>query len=878
MIMMKKILCGLLMLAMLLACLPLSAMAADNIAFTETKVTLFEGETHQMMVTRNGVTADGTLEFSASSRVITVDENGLVTANKEGNATVTAKVKVNNRTYSCNCSVTVKRAVTEIVVKEDNLTVTTYDDPNLAGLLAVPEDPDDPVLALQELPVLVVNLGREVEFNAYCNPRDASNRRWKLMTSDEKIAKVTSSSLRPVSAGECVLTFYSDSNPEVAKQYRVLVLKPVTGVTIESDSKIVFVGESLQLRAVTKPDDASIPGVVWSSENEKNAVVDENGVVTGLARGQATIRATAADGSKRYNRLTINVQQKAESITLDKTELNLSVGSGKSLHATVLPNNTSDKNVVWTSSDPDVARVNSSGYITPVSRGTCVITCSSKVAPDVYAEAYINVIQPVTRIKFTESSTTVAVGSAVGILWTVEPNNATDASVTLTSSNEKIATVDQYGFVYGVKRGECTITAKANDGSGKTARITVKVTQPVLGVHMKNDTVTVGVHEGATIHAELEPSDASNNHMTWYSADTRIATVSGKTNKPTVTGQAWGSTLVYGTTEDGGYTTSCIVNVGNYDKALKITDLYLLNNAVKIVVLNESNMNITRFNFTVELYDFQDLPIACNPNGSNRIDGSYNNTMYEGESTQHGRFNFGEFYQPETQIAKLVMRITGYRTDDGYRRNIAENKQPTLVYESPVYVGPSAPGDETTDVEWVNPKPETTPGTEDTEPKVVSVKAPEAGIPVLNVHLDRNNGKYPYAAVVPVALSVDENNNVKVTLQNNSEATVKSVKFEIELFDGEDFVLLCSSAEVSNVINARYNGQLGPDAKTSADAISFQNYVKPTDRIEYALVRILSYTLVNDEAVYIPQEYQPMMEYRTGSYNGNGHLPGYITH
>ena len=331
--------------------------------------------------------------------------------------------------------------------------------------------------------------------------------------------------------------------------------------------------------------------------------------------------------------------------------------------------------------------MNSSGRVTPVAPGTCTITCQSATFPTVFTSATVNVVQLVNKVAFTTSKVDVDVGSTVTVFWETSPANATNAAVELSSNKTSVATVDQDGTVHGLKRGSATITAKTVDGSNRTARITINVLQPVEGVHMKNDTVSVGVDEGLRLTAVLEPEDASNTNMSWYSEDERIATIRGTSNRPTVTGRAWGTTVVHGTTEDGGYTTSATVKVGNYDKALKLTDLYLQSNQIKIVVLNESNMTIERFYFTIECYDIYDQPLACTQTGENIFDGSYRYTLYEGDSTSHGRFSFDNFLQPTEDIGRVVMYITGYRTDDGYSRNIRTEKQTVVEFKSDKFVG-----------------------------------------------------------------------------------------------------------------------------------------------------------------------------------------------
>ena len=144
-----------------------------------------------------------------------------------------------------------------------------------------------------------------------------------------------------------------------------------------------------------------------------------------------------------------------------------------------------------------------------------------------------------TKVAFADTEVSFNVNDTCQLFWQTSPANATNPAVTFKTNNAKVATVDENGLMTGHKRGSCTITVTAADGSGKKDTIKVNVLQPVMGVHMENDTLRVGVDENYTARAVLEPSDASNTRMSWTSADTSIATVRGSKNKPTITGQRW---------------------------------------------------------------------------------------------------------------------------------------------------------------------------------------------------------------------------------------------------------------------------------------------------------------------------------------------------
>ncbi|MGN0762097.1 MAG: Ig-like domain-containing protein [Aristaeellaceae bacterium] len=684
---MKRIIAVL--LALLLAGLTLPAMAEQTtFALKKENNKVFVGETVQMALNRTGEAEEGEVTYTSSNeKCATVDAQGVVTGLSKGQTTITARLQKDKRVYKSSLTVTIAVKAAEISVTEDNLPLYDAEDPLIAPLLAPVEATEPPE---EMLPVLVLRMGSQQAVKATVLPTNANDRAVVLTTTDESIVRAQGTTLTPKAVGECDLTIASRQNPEVTKQYHLLVVQPVTKMQLTAPQKTTIIGGTLPLSVTYSPENASIKAVTWSSGNEKAAMVDENGVVTGVGKGTATIKATAADGSKRTATFQVTVQQQPESITLKDTSAVVNVGSYKTLTATVLPANTNDKAVTWASSDEKVATVSAKGRVTPVAPGTCVITCRSKNYSEVYATATVEVRQLVTKITFADKDVSFNVGDTCQLFWQISPANATNTALTFKSSNEKIATVNDSGLVTGLKKGSCTITATAADGSGKKATVKISVLQPVIGVHMENDTIRVGVDESCTVRAVLEPSDASNTAMSWTSADTSVATVKGSRNKPTVTGKRWGTTTITGVTQDGGYTTTATVNVGDYDKALKLTDLYLSNNKIKIVVNNESNMTVTRFSFIIECYDNYDAPLPCSENGAHTFYGSYSLTLYEGESTEHGRFYFGNYVQPEEPIGRVVMRITGYSTDTGYSRDIRTDRQPVMEFCSSSFVGATA--------------------------------------------------------------------------------------------------------------------------------------------------------------------------------------------
>ena len=246
------------------------------------------------------------------------------------------------------------------------------------------DDPYPAELGLTEqegenaLPVLVLPLKKSLQLQVTVSPKTVKNRKITLAVDDEEIVVIKGNSVTGQKAGETVLTIASQEDPAVTLQYRVLVYRPGTRIAVTASGKSVAAGQSISLTPSFLPEDATLKEVTWISTNEQVATVDGDGNVTGIKKGNARITAVAKDGSNIRANINVTVTQNAEEITLDKQDVTVDIGRTAVLKATVLPKNTDNKKVVWSSSDESVATVNTQGRITGVALGDCEIICASE--------------------------------------------------------------------------------------------------------------------------------------------------------------------------------------------------------------------------------------------------------------------------------------------------------------------------------------------------------------------------------------------------------------------------------------------------------------------------------------------------------------------
>ncbi len=142
--------------------------------------------------------------------------------------------------------------------------------------------------------------------------------------------------------------------------------------------KLETIGETLQLTATVSPEEAIDKSVTWVSSNPSVATVDDKGFVTAVGNGEATITVTSADDGRYTAKCVITVEVSASDISIDKTEASMaSVGETLQLTATVYPEETIDKSVIWTSSNTEVATVDENGIVTAVGYGEATIAATT---------------------------------------------------------------------------------------------------------------------------------------------------------------------------------------------------------------------------------------------------------------------------------------------------------------------------------------------------------------------------------------------------------------------------------------------------------------------------------------------------------------------
>ena len=330
----------------------------------------------------------------------------------------------------------------------------------------------------------------------------------------------------------------------------------VSGVRLNKTSlSFTGTGSSQTLTATVSPSNATNKTITWSSSNTSVATVS-NGVVKAVGFGTATITAKSNNGKTASCSVTVNPIQPTGIKATPETSTLYGLNSTVKLSANVMPSNATNKAVTWSSRNTSVATVSSDGTVKAVGYGTTVITAKTVNGLTSNCTVTVNPIA-VTGVSLNKTSLSfTGTGSSQTLTATVSPSNATNKTLTWSSSNTSVATVSN-GVVKAVGFGTATITAKSNNGKTASCSVTVNPIQPT-GIKATPETSTLyGLNSTVKLSANVMPSNATNKAVTWSSRNTSVATVS---SDGTVKAVGYGTTVITATTVNG-LTSNCTINV-----------------------------------------------------------------------------------------------------------------------------------------------------------------------------------------------------------------------------------------------------------------------------------------------------------------------------
>ena len=312
----------------------------------------------------------------------------------------------------------------------------------------------------------------------------------------------------------------------------VNTIYPVSGITLDKSEVDLLVGQTLNLNATVAPVNATCKDIIWSSNNPDYVSVDGSGKVTALDGGRVTITATTKDNAFVAS-CVINSIVPVKDISLGYNEVEAYVGEEFTMYYTFAPENPTDIEVEWSSSNENVATVSEDGTVKILSEGEATITVTTNDG-GFKDNCIINATDYIEATGITIDETLeIAVGESKQLQAQITPSNATSKDIFWLVEDMEIAEISDEGTVTAIKEGTTKIYAYAGSEEGPEAICTVTVklagsAEPDLPPKDENivtisickpSTNTINYGDTLVLHVELKGTNIPEEYSILWSID-----------------------------------------------------------------------------------------------------------------------------------------------------------------------------------------------------------------------------------------------------------------------------------------------------------------------------------------------------------------------
>jgi clostripain len=548
-------------------------------------IELYRGTSASLTAEFFPVGNEGTILWeSADPSIVTVEQDGRITAISEGDTTVTAYCQDDPDIFD-SCLVHVLTPAPEdnitVLISREQIILVTGEEKLLSAFI-LPEgisqeitwSSRDPAVASVNSQGLVKALtvgstvitacsSADASKSAYCvvdveasgsaasvsvNPAMAtirveetialtaevsnlSNTAVSWSSNDPSIATVDEEGkVTGVAAGSAVILAFSMADNSAIGTAIISVLPReqfIPPIAVVPSNIEILVDESFTLQAEIQP---SVRTITWESRDPIVAVVDETGIVRGIAPGTTEIYAINVDNREIQDSCTVVVSLPLINVSVSITPptVNLDIHQTFQLTAEVLPDDI-DQSVLWSSDNTAVAIVDSLGLITARQEGTAIISALSNYDLSKSGFSVVNVSSIIVapeNVTITPFQAAIEVGERIQLSAEVSPPG-TDQRVYWSSSDNAIAVVDIWGEVRGIAAGNAVITAASALDSTMQDHIPIQVIDPYkdLVVTLETASLSMAPGEMKAITAVITPGEIDDKRVTWNSVNENIARV-----------------------------------------------------------------------------------------------------------------------------------------------------------------------------------------------------------------------------------------------------------------------------------------------------------------------------------------------------------------
>ena len=363
-------------------------------------------------------------------------------------------------------------------------------------------------------------IGDSFTLTATLSPENATNRNviWKLV-SGNAIALSADGVIQAKKVGEALVRAEAVDGSGITAECKVVV-KPrlVQAISLNATQKELIVGDTFTLTTTLSPENATNRNVIWKLVSGNAIALSADGVIQAKKVGEALVRAEAADGSGITAECKVVVKPRlVQTISLNSTKKDLLVGESFALTATAMPENATNRNVIWKLVSGDAISLSNTGVIQAKKVGVALVRAEAADGSGITAECKV-VVKPrlVQAISLNATQKNLIIGDSFTLTATLSPENATNRNVVWKLVSGDAISLSNTGVFQAKKVGEALVRAEAVDDSGVSAECKVVVKPRLvqaISLKLEKDTVAVGEH--FTVTAYVLPKNATNSTLQW---------------------------------------------------------------------------------------------------------------------------------------------------------------------------------------------------------------------------------------------------------------------------------------------------------------------------------------------------------------------------
>jgi len=368
-------------------------------------------------------------------------------------------------------------------------------------------------------------------------PDDAENKEVTLKSSDTTVATIESTGeIRAIKNGKVTISVET-LDKKLSDSFELNILQSTGSVSIKNKITTIDVGKKHDLDWEVLPVNASNKNVIFSTTPVGIVEVSESGVLNAIKAGTASVTVTTEDG-KYTDSFSIEVENVAKSITILNKIKSMREKSSYQIQWEIKPDDTSNKDVVFSTSNDKVVAVNNSGELQTLKAGTAIILVKT-IKGNLVDSFEMEVTNSIDSLDVVEEDIEMFVGEKRTITVNKTPLDSKD-TIVYKSEKEQIVKVSEAGEIEAMATGVTYITAYSVENNGISDKVKVTVRERLIDITVPKDKIVLFVGESKEVQIKLNPTNSDVEDLTYIVLDNSVSSFDTKSSK--ITGLKIGET------------------------------------------------------------------------------------------------------------------------------------------------------------------------------------------------------------------------------------------------------------------------------------------------------------------------------------------------